>query len=74
MMMSRAQNIGYGWFSPSMAKAAGRELLYLTPTSTTVRVTLVDSWPGGRRLAGWRDLKYVGRVLLDSCVGREVQA
>lgn len=55
--------VGYAWYSRAMARR-GWVVLYRTPAGGTVRCTLVDTWRGGRRLARWRDMRYVGRVLL----------
>ena len=63
----RPGRLAYAWYSRSMERVAGGALLYRTPEGRTVRVTLVDEWRGGSRMAKWRDLEYVGRVRLDWC-------
>ena len=63
---NRPQDVGYGWHSLTMAKESG-EVLYRSLTGELVRVTLVGTWRGAARLAKWRDLKYVGQVVLGAC-------
>lgn len=67
LRFKRRPQVGYGWHSRLMARAVGGEMLYRTPDGRTVCVTMVDTCRGGRRLARWRDLRYVGRVLMDWC-------
>lgn len=67
-----SRETGFAWYSPSMVRLMGAVFLYKTTDGQWVLATLIDRRRKGRRLAAWKDLRLMGRVILDSCRKVEV--